>query len=79
MYHRLCMARAQKSNVCAEEDHGAAVNVIQWSRLMDLNAHPTSSIMTHWRAWTPYRETKSKMKTHLQSCIRSNVTPNLPI
>jgi len=42
---------------------------------MSLNAHPISAMMNLSRAWIPYRETESKMKTHLQSCIRSNASP----
>ena len=46
---------------------------------MALNAHPTSANVALWRARTPYKETKPQMETHLQSYIRSNVSPCPPI
>ena len=60
-----------------EEAHGVAINVLHEWRPMALNAQPTNAIVILWRAWIQYREAKSKMKTNLQSYIRSNVSPHL--
>ena len=55
-----------------EEAHGVEINALHGWRPMALNAHPTNTIVILFMAWIRYREAKSKMKTHIESCIISN-------